>query len=102
MKQIIERTMNVAYDYLLHFGFEEDKVKSTVSKGIKELESNLQKLKELVYTNSSDIEEVDYLLHSIKGILFQLGNSEDGKKVDEVRDEIDMTNVKSKIEHFIK
>jgi len=102
MKQIIERTMQVAYDYLKNFGFEEDKVEVTVNKGIKELENAFAKLQELVYNVDFDIDELDNILHSIKGILFQLGNGNDGSKVDALRDEIDHTNAIEKIEQFIK
>jgi len=102
MRQIIERTMQVAYDYLKAFGFEEDKVDATVHKGITELESAFEKLKVLVDCKNFDIEEIDNVLHSIKGILFQLGNSQDGNTVDALRGEIDSSNALKKIEEFIK
>jgi len=102
MKQIIERTVQVAYDYLKAFGFEEDKVEVTVQKGISELENAFDRLQELVSKKDFDIEELDNILHSIKGILFQLGNGTDGAVVDSLRDEIDHSNAIEKIAQFIK
>jgi len=102
MKQIIERTMKVAYDYLQNFGFEEDKVEVTVNKGIKELENAFDKLQNLVENMDFDIEELDNILHSIKGILFQLGNANDGSTLDTLRAEITHENAIKKIEEFIQ
>jgi len=102
MRQIIERTQQVAYDYLKAFGFEEDKVTNIVNKGVKELEKSFAKLQGLVSDREFDIDELDNVLHSIKGILFQLGNSKDGELVDELRDTVDHSNAIEKIEDFIK
>jgi transcriptional antiterminator Rof (Rho-off) len=102
MKQIIERTEKVAYDYLKAFGFEEDKVDATVHKGITELENAFNKLTELINCNDLDIEEIDNVLHYMKGILLQLGNVEDGKFVDLLRNEKGSLESIKRIEEFMK
>jgi hypothetical protein len=101
MKQIINRTKDIAYDYLGAFGFDSDKIDATVSKGLVELENSFDRLKDLVDENF-DFDEIDNALHTIKGILFQLGNGEDGTIIDNLRSEITANNYKEKILELIK
>jgi hypothetical protein len=96
MKQIVNRTKDIAYDYLGAFGFESDKIDTTVSKGLIELESAFERLRGLADENF-DFDAIDNALHTIKGILFQLGNGEDGNLVDSLRGEITASNHKEKI-----
>jgi hypothetical protein len=96
MKQIVNRTKDIAYDYLGAFGFESDKIDATVSKGLTELESAFERLGDLA-DESFDFDTIDNALHTLKGILFQLGNGEDGHLVDSLRGEITASNHKEKI-----
>jgi len=100
MNQIIDRTIQIAHDYLGAFGFEDDKIDSTVAKGIAELELYRDKLRELI-NKEFDFDILDRVLHTIKGILFQLGNNDDGRSIDQLRDEVNAENYKIKIEDLI-
>ena len=102
MMLITEKTKKIAHEYLKGFGFDDDKVEITVSKGIDELDKIFAQLKNEINQKDIDTEEVDNILHSIKGVLFQLGNAEDGAFIDQLRSELNDSNIIEKIENFIK
>jgi Ni,Fe-hydrogenase I large subunit len=94
MKNLIHETEKKAYLYLQEFGFEENEVAPVVTKGLSELKSILEKLKNFLETSQEgDMEILDDLLHALKGLLFQLGNHEMADKVEKLREYDEMEKV---------
>jgi hypothetical protein len=96
VNRIADRTREIAYEYLGAFGFERGKIVSTISKGLQELEVAFERLRNLC-DEEFDAEAVDRTLHTIKGLLFQFGNGEDGARVERLRGEITAADCKEKI-----
>ena len=75
MQKIIVETEQKAYPFLKKFGFDEKEIPLVVAKGIFDLETIIDQLKVLFPTVSeNNIDELDNLLHGMKGLLVQLGN----------------------------
>jgi len=100
MNQIIHRTEMISCDYFASFGFERDQVDATVSKGLNELENSFEELRKSA-EGAYDFDSVDRALHTIKGLLFQLGNEEDGERVETLRREISAGNYREKISELL-
>lgn len=83
MKKIISETEVIAYDYLKAFGFAEEQVIPLIDQAKKDLQENLTKLKILLDADSISIDDINHVLHALKGLLFNLGNHELAEKLNE-------------------
>ncbi len=86
MKNIINKTEIIAHEYLKGFGFSEDQISSLVIQGKKDLHKELTKLETmLVDIDTVTLDELNNVLHALKGLLFQMGNHDLAKKFNEIR-----------------
>jgi len=86
MKNIISETAVIAYDYLNEFGFNEDQINSLITQGKKDLHKELTKLETLlIHTDTVSLDDINNVLHALKGLLFQMGNHDLAEKVNEIR-----------------
>ncbi len=86
MKNIIKETEIITHEYLQGFGFSEDQISSLVIQGKKDLHKELTKLETmLVDTDTVTLDELNNVLHALKGLLFQMGNHDLAKKFNEIR-----------------
>lgn len=85
MKNIISETEVIAYDYLKDFGFNEEQISSLIVQGRKDLHKELTKLETLLDTDSVSLDDINNVLHALKGLLFQLGNHDVAEKLNEIR-----------------
>ena len=85
MKKIISETEVIAYDHLKAFGFAEEQVIPLVYRAKKDLQENLTKLEILLYEDTISIDDINNVLHALKGLLFNLGNHELAEKLNEIR-----------------
>ena len=94
MKQIIDETVNIAYNYLAAFGFTKVQVDTLVIQGQKELSTTLDRFVTLLTsgdTLSSHLEEINAILHALQGLFSQLGNEEIAVKLYEIKDSDTLT-----------
>jgi len=86
MKNIISKTEVIAYDYFKDFGFNEDQINSLIIQGKKDLHKELTKLETLlIHADTVSIDDINNILHALKGLLFQMGNHELAEKLNEIR-----------------
>jgi hypothetical protein len=86
MKNIISETEVIAYDYLKDFGFNEDQINSLINQGKKDLHKELTKLElMLMHADVVALDDINNILHALKGLLFQLGNHDVAEKLNEIR-----------------
>ncbi len=85
MKKIISETEVIAYDHLKAFGFAEEQVIPLVYRAKKDLQENLTKLEILLYEDTISIDDINNVLHALKGLLFNLGNHKLAEKLNEIR-----------------
>ena len=91
MQKILDETEKLAYTYLKAFGFEENEIAPVVAKGLVDLETILNKLKTVFsLPHEAKKEEVDNVLHALKGLLFHLGNHDLAEKIETLRSYDDM------------
>lgn len=99
MKNIIKETEVMAYGYLKEFGFKEEQITPLIAMGTRDLNKELSKLKELLAEDVVIIDDVNNVLHALKGLLFQLGNHALADKLNEIRSELDsQTDLKEIVE----
>ncbi len=68
-----------------------------VEKGRRDLEATLEKLRlTFEMTHVSD-QELDDILHSLKGLLFHMGNNDLAQQVDEMRSDTDRDALERKL-----
>ena len=87
MAEWIEKTQEMAFDYLIGFGFEEAQVLPLLEQSRKDLEKEYAKFLSLIEIRPCSVEELNNVLHALKGLLFHLGNHSLAEKLDEMRGE---------------
>lgn len=89
MKNIINETEVIAYEYLNAFGFKEEQIVPLIAQGKKDLEENLTKLEILLREENASLVDINNVLHALKGLLFNLGNHELAEKLNEIRSHLE-------------
>ena len=86
MKNIISKTEVIAYDYLKAFGFSEKQISSLITQGKKDLHKELTKLETLLsHADTVSLDDINNVLHALKGLLFQMGNHDLAERLNEIR-----------------
>ncbi len=89
MKKIISETEVMARDYFKAFGFEDEQINALISVGKRDLEKELTKLERLLHADLTALDDINNVLHALKGLLFQLGNHAVAEKLNEIRSHLD-------------
>ena len=89
MQKIINETEIIAFSHLKAFGFKEEQISSLVAQGKKDLACELGKLELLLQEDTVSLEDIDNILHALKGLLFQLGNHSIAEKLNESRSHLE-------------
>jgi len=85
MSDLINETLNMAFDKFKKFGFKDEQIQQLVESGKKDLEQEIQKLIEILKAPNIDIEILNNSLHALKGLLLNMGNSDIANKLTEFR-----------------
>lgn len=86
MKNIINETEMMAHAYFKDFGFNEDQINTLIAQGKKDLYKELGKLEMLIDNDMEFLDDINNVLHALKGLFFQLGNHEVAEQLDEIRE----------------
>jgi len=89
MGKIIRETEVIAYDHLKAFGFEDEQIKPLIDQAKKDLQENLTKLEMLLHEDTISIDDINNVLHALKGLLFNLGNHELADKLNEIKSHLE-------------
>lgn len=89
MEKIISETEAIAFEYLKAFGFNDEQISPLVEQGKKDLYNELTKLKTLLNADSISLDDINNVLHALKGLLFQLGNHDVADQLNEIRSNIE-------------
>jgi hypothetical protein len=89
MEKIISETEVIAFDYLQAFGFNDEQISSLIIQGKKDLHKELTKLKTLLHTDVVSLDDINNVLHALKGLLFQLGNHDVADQLNEIRSHLE-------------
>ncbi len=95
MKNIINETEIIAQKHLSSFGFNEEQVSTLIVQGKKDLHKELAKLEVFLNVDTDFLEDINNVLHALKGLFSQLGNHEIAEQLNEIR-ESDIKQVRIK------
>lgn len=101
MKKIINETEITARKYFKDFGFRDEQIETLISKGKKDLNKELTKLDSLLKDNSASLNDINNVLHALKGLIFQLGNHDVAEKLNEIRSHDDRETVLEEISQLL-
>ena len=89
MEKIISETEVIAYNYLEAFGFEDEQIKPLIDRGKKDLQENLTKLEMSLHEDTISIDDINNVLHALKGLLFNLGNHKLAEQLNEIKSHLE-------------
>ncbi len=87
MDKLINETVEIARKHFQGFGFEDEQIVPLLEAGKRDLTNELEKLRTLVANERIDIDVLNLSLHALKGLLLNMGNSEVADKLNELREE---------------
>jgi len=85
MSDLIEQTMEMAFNKFKKFGFKDEQISQLVESGRKDLEKETQRLIGIINADSLDFEALNSSLHALKGLLLNMGNDTVANKLIELR-----------------
>ena len=89
MSDIVESTLELAKDKFKKFGFKDEQIAQLISSGRKDLEQEIDKLKEILSSVDIDTKTLNDSLHALKGLLLNMGNSKIADKLVELKNSDD-------------
>ncbi|GEM_PF-3075784 len=85
MYQLTAKTVETAGDFYRMQGLSEEQISLLVSLGEQNLDSELEKLDGLLKQSELQREEIDTILHALKGLLTNMGNVQAVAYITEIR-----------------
>jgi hypothetical protein len=89
MSNLIEETLNMAFEKFRKFGFKDEQISQLVESGKKDLLQESEKLMVILKADDLDFEALNNSLHALKGLLLNMGNDTVANKLIELRNEND-------------
>ena len=102
MEHVIEETLRIAKEKFSEFGFKDDQIEQLLASGKRDLLGELEKLKSLLDSEPYDIEKINKSLHALKGLFFNMGNTETGDIMTDLRKGSDPDESIRKIKTFLE
>jgi hypothetical protein len=99
MGGLVEKSLDIAAKKFQKFGFSDIQIEQLLSSAKRDLEGEVLKLEELLEMHKPDIGEINHTLHAIKGLLYNMGHTEAGDQMAELKDD---DSVQKKIEKIRK
>jgi len=86
MNKRIKKTLKIAKEQFIAFGFNEEQMNKLLASGQRDLEQELSKLKKLLEERPANIEEINKLTHGLKGLFLNMGNHKVAEKLVDFRE----------------
>jgi hypothetical protein len=86
MGRFIEESLNIAAEKFKKFGFSDIQIEQLLASGKRDLEGEVAKLEILLEDETPDIEKINKILHALKGLLYNMGNTEAGDKMADLKE----------------
>ena len=86
MGSFVENCLEIAANKFRTFGFSDIQIEQLLSSGKRDLESEIAKLERLLDSDIPDIDKINQTLHALKGLLYNMGNTEAGDKMAELKE----------------
>jgi len=102
MERLISETLKIAQEKFKAFGFKEEQIGQLLDSGRRDLEKEITKLSQLITSEHIDIEQINNSLHALKGLLYNMGNTDAGDIMIDLKNNIDSQESISKIKTLIE
>ncbi len=89
MDKLVATAVKRAHAVLSEYGFSEEQIDKLVKQGERDLRSECEKLQQLMRTPPHDWERIDDVLHALKGLLMNMGDTETAEMFTSYRKQID-------------
>lgn len=89
MEKFISQTEEIAFDYLKAFGFKDEQINQLIIQGEKDLRKELIKLETMLQDDEISYDDLNNVLHALKGLLFQMGNHVAAERLMEIKSHLD-------------
>lgn len=89
MEKFIDEAVEKMREHFLSAGFEFSRIEALGEIGRKDLRSELSKLNELLSQRPLPEEQIDNVLHALKGLLNNMGNVETARKISDLRNRLE-------------
>ena len=87
MGTFIDESLEIAAEKFKAFGFSQVQIEQLLSSAKRDLEAEVGKLEELLRADSPDTAMINQSLHALKGLLYNMGHTEAGDKMAELRND---------------
>ncbi len=84
---LVEESLQIAAKKFEGFGFQEEQIEKLLLSGKRDLEAEIEKLMQLLSADEPEKAEIDKALHALKGLFYNLGNTEAGDKMNALRED---------------
>ncbi len=88
MEKFISHTEEIAFQHLKSFGFKDEQIDQLIRQGTKDLRKELIKLETVLQEDEISYDDLNNVLHALKGLLFQMGNHDAAEKLVEIRSDV--------------
>jgi phenylalanyl-tRNA synthetase beta subunit len=85
MDQFVEESLQIAAEKFKAFGFKEAQIEKLLASARQDLEKEIGRLRELLGCHEPDTEKVNQVLHALKGLLYNMGNTEAGDLMSDLK-----------------
>ncbi len=101
MERLIDETLQIAQKKFSAFGFKEEQVTQLLASGKRDLENEIGKLEVLLEEENVSIDRLNQSLHALKGLLYNMGNTDAGDVMVDIRNSTDVTELVGKIRDIL-
>jgi len=102
MSDLIEQTMEMAFNKFKKFGFKDEQISQLIESGRKDLEHEIKKLVDILNAQNLNFEALNGSLHALKGLLLNMGNDTVANKLIELRNGEDSDTKITEIKNIFK
>jgi hypothetical protein len=78
MSQVIEESLQIAAEKFKAFGFNEAQIEQLLASAKADLDKEIERLRPLLQSDTPDIEKINQVLHALKGLFYNMGNTKAG------------------------
>ena len=102
MRTLIDKTLYIAKERFASFGFNESQIDALLASAQEDLGEVLTQLQNLFEDEKASAKQLAQTLHALKGLFYNMGNTEAGDLMVELESEQDKEVIKTKIEALMR
>ena len=102
MRTLIDKTLHIAKERFTSFGFNETQIDALLASAQEDLGEVLAQLQNLLEDETASAKQLGQTLHALKGLFYNMGNTEAGDLMVELESEQNKEVIKTKIEALMR